>query len=141
MTDTADDNLVGIVLVSHSLMLATSTAELANQLGGGQVPVVAAGGTAGGQMGTSTDVIEGAVRAANRGAGVVLIPDIGSSVMTSQTMLAELDPESKPEQPNAVIADAPFLEGAVAAAAAAGGGADMDSVVKAASEAYTHHKL
>jgi PTS hybrid protein len=128
--------LVGIVLVSHSALLAEGAAELARQLGG-DVPVEAAGGLAEGGIGTSIELIEQAVRAADHGAGVVILADLGSAVLTVRLMLDEVD-----DLPDTVIlADAPFVEGAVSAAVAASSGANADAVRAAAEEARDFHKL
>lgn len=133
------DGLVGVVLVSHSRKLAEGAAELAAQMGVGRVRAEPAGGTADGEMGTGVDLVEQAVRAADGGAGVVLLADIGSAVLTAKTLLGELAGE--PDAPRTVIADAPLVEGAVAAASAAGTGADLDAVVAAAEQAATYRKL
>ena len=126
---------VGIVLISHSRALAEGAAELARQMGVGEVSVEPAGGTEDGGLGTSIDLLEAAVRKADGGAGVVLIADLGSSVLTAKTYLEDLE-----ENTNVVLADAPFVEGAVAAASAAAGGADVASVKAAACEAYEFRK-
>lgn len=127
------DPLVGLVLVSHSRVLAEGTADLAREIGIGRVVVVPAGGDVDGGLGTSYEFVERAVESADRGAGAVLIADIGSSVLTTRTYLAETDRTVR-------FADAPFVEGAVAAASAAAAGADIDAVAAAAREAYTHRK-
>jgi phosphoenolpyruvate---glycerone phosphotransferase subunit DhaM len=126
---------VGIVLISHSRTLAEGAAELARQMGVGEVSVEPAGGTEDGGLGTSIDLLEAAVRKADGGAGVVLIADLGSSVLTAKTYLEDLE-----EDTDVVLADAPFVEGAVAAASAAAGGADVASVTVAAREAYEFRK-
>jgi phosphoenolpyruvate---glycerone phosphotransferase subunit DhaM len=125
---------VGIVLVSHSRALAEGAAELARQMGVGEVVVEPAGGDADGGLGTSIELLASAVRRADGGEGVVLIADIGSSVLTARTYLEDL-PEGR-----IVLADAPFVEGAVAAASAAAGGADVAAVAHAAAEAYAFRK-
>jgi PTS hybrid protein len=125
---------VGIVLISHSRVLAEGAAELARQMGVGEVAVEPAGGTEDGGLGTSIELLESAVRAADQGAGVVLIADLGSSVLTAKTYLEDLD------EGEVVLADAPFVEGAVAAASAAAGGAAVAAVVDAAAEAYAFRK-
>ena len=127
------DPLVGLVLVSHSRVLAEGTADLARQIGIGRVVVVPAGGDVDGGLGTSFEFVERAVESADRGAGAVLIADIGSSVLTARTFIAETDRTVR-------FADAPFVEGAVAAASAAAAGADLDAVATAARDAYTHRK-
>jgi phosphoenolpyruvate---glycerone phosphotransferase subunit DhaM len=126
---------VGIVLISHSRTLAEGAAELARQMGVGEVTVEPAGGTEDGRLGTSIDLLEAAVHKADGGAGVVLIADLGSSVLTAKTYLEDLE-----EGTDVVLADAPFVEGAVAAASAAAAGADVASVTTAAHEAYEFRK-
>jgi dihydroxyacetone kinase phosphotransfer subunit len=134
MTDGAR---VGIVLVSHSAALAAGTAELAAQISGGAVAIVPAGGTDDGRLGTSIDKVREALAAADSGAGVVILPDLGSSVITVRALLAE---EHGLPEPIA-IADAPFVEGTVAATIAAAVGADVKAVAGAAEEARSARKL
>ncbi|MFJ8005202.1 PTS sugar transporter subunit IIA domain-containing protein [Streptomyces fagopyri] len=132
------DNLVGIVLVSHSAAVAASVAELATGLAGGGTiaPVAAAGGTADGGLGTSAELISAAAASVDRGAGVAVLMDLGSAVLTVKALLAEGD-----ELPgNTRLVDAPFVEGAVAAVVTASAGADLAAVEAAAAEAYTYRK-
>ncbi|MGW5097115.1 PTS-dependent dihydroxyacetone kinase phosphotransferase subunit DhaM [Streptomyces nodosus] len=130
--------VVGIVLVSHSAAVAESVAELAKALagGGGSAPVAAAGGTADGGLGTSAELIAAAAAAVDRGAGVAVLMDLGSAVLTVKALLAEGD--ELPE--NTRLVDAPFVEGAVAAVVTASAGADLAAVEAAAREAYTYRK-
>jgi len=126
---------VGIVLVSHSVRLAEGAADLAAQVGGGTVAVVAAGGTDDGGLGTSAAKVERALRDAERGAGVVVLPDLGSAVLTVRALLEDLPDVT------VALADAPFVEGAVAATVTAAAGADLTAVAKAAEEAWHARKL
>src|SRR5215472_1104497 len=128
---------VGIVLVSHSAELAAGTADLAGQMGGGQVRIRAAGGTDDGRLGTSAAKVRDAIASADTGAGVLVLPDLGSSVLTIRALLADDDP--LPQQVE--VADAPFVEGAVAAAVAAAVGGDLKLVLDAAQEARHVRKL
>ncbi|MET7656105.1 MULTISPECIES: PTS fructose transporter subunit IIA [unclassified Streptomyces] len=135
----SDEKLVGIVLVSHSAEVAVSVADLARGLvgGGRPVPVAAAGGTEGGGLGTSAELIAAAAASVDRGAGVAVLADLGSAVLTVKAMLAEGD-----ELPDtARLVDAPFVEGAVAAVVTAATGADLDTVEAAATEAYAYRKV
>ncbi|MFH0173795.1 PTS-dependent dihydroxyacetone kinase phosphotransferase subunit DhaM [Streptomyces cacaoi] len=135
----SDEKLVGIVLVSHSAEVASAVAELALGLvgGGPTVPVAAAGGTEGGGLGTSAELITAAAASVDRGAGVAVLADLGSAVLTVKALLAEGD-----ELPDtARLVDAPFVEGAVAAVVTAATGADLDSVEAAAAEAYSYRKV
>ncbi|MFF4953011.1 PTS-dependent dihydroxyacetone kinase phosphotransferase subunit DhaM [Streptomyces chattanoogensis] len=129
---------VGIVLVSHSGPVAEAVAAMAAGLAGGgaTAPVAAAGGTPDGGLGTSTELIGAAAREVDRGAGVAILVDLGSAVLTVKAMVAEGD--ELPE--GARLVDAPFVEGAVAAVVTASAGADLDAVVAAAGEAYSYRK-
>ncbi|MGW8974218.1 dihydroxyacetone kinase phosphoryl donor subunit DhaM [Streptomyces platensis] len=129
---------VGVVLVSHSGPVAESVATLAVGLAGGgdTVPVAAAGGTPDGGLGTSAELITEAARSVDRGAGVAVLVDLGSAVLTVKALIAEGD--ELPE--GARLVDAPFVEGAVAAVVTASAGADLDAVAAAAGEAYGYRK-
>lgn len=134
----SDGKLVGIVLVSHSKQVAEAVAELAQGLAGGgaTAPVAPAGGTPDGGLGTSSELITEAARAVDRGAGVAVLVDLGSAVLTVKALLAEGD-----ELPDgARLVDAPFVEGAVAAVVTASAGGNLDAVGAAASEAYDYRK-
>lgn len=133
------ERLVGVVLVSHSAAVAASVADLARDLvgGGAAVPVAPAGGTESGELGTSAELIGAAARSVDRGAGVAVLMDLGSAVLTVKALLAEGD-----ELPAGTrLVDAPFVEGAVAAVVTASTGADLAAVEAAASEAYTYRKV
>ncbi|MGW2488263.1 dihydroxyacetone kinase phosphoryl donor subunit DhaM [Streptomyces sp. NPDC001606] len=134
----AEEKLVGIVLVSHSAEVAAAVADLAKGLAGGAtaVPVAPAGGTEGGGLGTSAELISAAAASVDRGAGVAVLTDLGSAVLTVKALLAEGD--ELPEHTRLV--DAPFVEGAVAAVVTSSTGADLDAVAAAATEAYTYRK-
>jgi phosphoenolpyruvate---glycerone phosphotransferase subunit DhaM len=131
------DARVGIVLVSHSAALAEGAAELAAQISGGSVAVVPAGGTEDGGLGTSSAKVERAVKAADSGAGVLIVPDLGSAVLTVRALLTEGGDLPGPVE----LADAPFVEGAVAATVVAAGGGDIAAVRAAAQEARHARKL
>ncbi|MGW2422884.1 dihydroxyacetone kinase phosphoryl donor subunit DhaM [Streptomyces sp. NPDC001709] len=126
---------VGIVLVSHSAELASGLRLLVEQIGSDTVPLATAGGTDDGRIGTSYDLVLDAIRSVDRGGGVVVLPDLGSSVLTARTVL-----EDHP-RPDVLIVDAPFVEGAVAAVVTAASGADLKTVADAAKEARHVHKL
>ncbi|MEI5100864.1 PTS fructose transporter subunit IIA [Streptomyces sp. PmtG] len=129
---------VGIVLVSHSGPVAESVAVLAQGLaGGGSAPVAAAGGTEDGGLGTSSDLIAAAAHRVDQGAGVAILTDLGSAVLTVKALIAEGD--ELPE--GARLVDAPFVEGAVAAVVTASAGAGLAAVAAAAREAYDYRKV
>ena len=127
---------VGIVLVSHSAELAAGAAHLAAQVSGGTVTIIAAGGTDDGELGTSAAKVERGLHLAESGLGVVVLPDLGSAVLTVRAVLEDADPAT-----NVVMADAPFVEGAVAATVTAAAGGDIKAVAAAAEEARNARKL
>jgi PTS hybrid protein len=127
------------VLVSHSARLAAGAADLAAQVSGGAVTIIAAGGTDDGGMGTSAALIAAGLRQADSGAGVLVLPDLGSAVLTVRALLA--DPPGDVRLASVVLADAPFVEGAVAATVTAATGADLATVAAAAQEAWHARKL
>lgn len=135
----SDGKLVGIVLVSHSAQVAASVAELATGLAGAgtAVAVAPAGGTEDGGLGTSAELVATAAASVDGGAGVAVLADLGSAVLTVKALLAEGD--ELPEHTRLV--DAPFVEGAVAAVVTAATGADLAAVEAAAADAYTYRKV
>lgn len=122
---------VGVVFVSHSARIADGLVELARQMAP-TAALVAAGGTDDGRIGTSFDRVSSAMVEADTGAGVVVLCDLGSAILTAETALEFLDEEARTR---VRIADAPIVEGGVAAAVAAEGGDDLDRVLAAAESA------
>lgn len=119
---------VGLVFVSHSERIAEGLVELARQMAP-SARLVAAGGTDDGGIGTSFDKVDAAVREADGGDGVVVIGDLGSAIMTAETVVEMLDPA---QAEGVLVLDVPLVEGGVAAAVAAEGGADLAAVAAAA---------
>ena len=120
---------VGLVIVSHSDQLSRGVVELAAQMAP-DVRVVAAGGLADGTVGTDFDKVSAALSDADSGAGAVVLYDLGSAQMT-----AELAVEALGDPSTAIVADAPLVEGAVAAGVAAQGEHGLDTVARSAAEA------
>src|SRR6266536_3093425 len=89
---------VGIVLVSHSAELAAGTAHLAAQVSGGTVTIIAAGGTDDGDLGTSAAKVERGLSDAESGAGVVVLPDLGSAVLTARAGRSPWRPAGSPRR-------------------------------------------
>ena len=123
---------VGLVLVSHVAAIAQGVRELVAQMAPG-VTVADAGGTDGGGMGTSFDLVLAALEQAQGGDGIVALYDLGSALLTTQTAIELLDPEL---QARVLVVDAPLVEGALAAAVAAQGGASLPEVADAARSVY-----
>ncbi|WP_144798606.1 dihydroxyacetone kinase phosphoryl donor subunit DhaM [Halorubrum depositum] len=126
--------MVGLVVVSHSERAAEGIAEVAAEMAG-DTRIEPVGGDGRGGIGTVPDAIEAAIDDADDGDGVVVLVDLGSAVMNADVAVELSDAE-------AVIADAPVLEGAVnAAVAATDPSATLDSVREQAEAARGMEKL
>jgi len=120
---------VALVLVSHSATLAEGVRELAAQMAP-DVLIVAAGGDGAGGLGTSFDLVEQALgKATADGRSAVVLTDLGSAVLTTESVLEFLDEDVAAR---VHLADAPFVEAAVAAGVTAAGGAPVGEVLGAA---------
>ena len=127
--------MVGIVIVSHSKKVAEGVVELAQQMAGANDHIIPCGGMEDGSIGTDAVRIMEAIQEADTGDGVAILVDLGSGILSSQPALDLLE-----EPINAVIADAPILEGAIAAAAEASQETTLAAVIQAAEEAKTFSK-
>lgn len=126
--------MVGLVVVSHSERAAEGIVEIAAEMAG-DTRIEPVGGDGQGGIGTVPDAIGDAIDAAADGDGVVVLVDLGSAVMNADVAVELSDAE-------AVIADAPVLEGAVnAAVAATDPSATLDSVREQAEAARGMEKL
>lgn len=128
--------MVGLVLISHSPLIADGTADLVRQMAG-EVEISAVGGDSEGGFGTDPDRILEAIE--NSGAEEVLVfMDLGSAVLSAETVLEMLSSEKREK---VRLVDAPFVEGAFSAGVSASAGSDADECVEAAMEARTEPKL
>jgi PTS hybrid protein len=128
-------DVVGIVVVSHSAELARGVAELAGQMAGPGVRIEVAGGGPQGTLGTDDGLVRDAIRRADQGAGVLVLGDLGSAILTIRHVLEN--------QSNGQVrlADAPLVEGAISAAVIASTGSPLADVARAAEEARGASKL
>jgi dihydroxyacetone kinase phosphotransfer subunit len=122
---------VGIVVVSHSRALGRAAADLAREVTGDEdVPVAVAAGLDDTTMGTDAAAIATAIVQVDRGAGVVVLMDLGSAVLSAETALELLeevgaDPATRGRT---LLCPGPLVEGLVVAAATASTGADRHRV-------------
>jgi PTS hybrid protein len=138
LTAATETRCVGLVIVSHSAAIAGGLAELVAQVAGPDVPIVTAGGGPDGTLGTDGGRVLEALRAVGNGSGAVVLVDLGSSVLSVRAALGEL---SDDEAARIVVADAPLVEGAIAAGVTASTGASLAEVAGAAEEARNVAKL
>lgn len=137
--------LVGLVIVSHSAKVAEGVAEFAT-LQAGAVSVIPAGGvfdTASGsfELGTDAARIADAIRAADSGAGVVVIGDILGAFLSIDTALELLQAEDSDLAGRVRVSGGPLIEGAYFAAIQASIGDGLDAVLENADAAGSIQKL
>jgi len=111
----------GIVVVSHSVDLALAAVALAEEmLHGGEVGIEVAAGLQDGTFGTDAVRIADAIGRADRGAGVVVLMDLGSAVLSAELALDLMDDDARS---HVLLCPAPLVEGLVVAAVTAASGA------------------
>ena len=123
---------VGIVIVSHSPLVAEGTADMVRQMVGDEVKVAWCGGNPEGGLGTSVEV-DPALPSTRHGRkrGVAILVDLGGAETNSE-MAVEMLPEERAGR--VVVCNAPIVEGAVIAATEASGGASLEVVKRTAEE-------
>lgn len=109
---------VSLVVVSHSPTLARGVKELADQLADQQVQIEIAAGIVDGRsgevlLGTDAAQIAAAIQRCWSAAGVLVLVDLGSAVLSAELALELLPPTM---QAGCLISNAPLVEGAIVAA-------------------------
>ena len=126
--------MVGIVLVSHSRMLAEGLLALIQQMASPDLPIrIAAGaGMDHSEIGTDALEIMEAIQAVYSEDGVLVLMDLGSAILSAETARDFLPPEVAEK---VHFCPAPLVEGAMAAAVLAGVGADLETICSEARSA------
>ena len=124
---------VGLVVVAHSRPLARAAVALAREMAGADVPIEIAAGIDETTFGTDATAVRDAIVAADQGAGVVVLADLGSAVLSAELALDLLDDPGQRDRVR--LCPAPLVEGLVVAAVTAAGGADRDTVAAEATAA------
>ena len=122
---------VGIVIVSHSPLVAEGTADMVRQMVGDEIPLAWCGGNGNGGLGTSVESIMKAIDTAWSDSGVAILVDLGGAETNSE-MAVEMLAEDRAGK--VVVCNAPIVEGAVIAATEASGGAPLEVVKRTAEE-------
>lgn len=120
--------MVGILIVSHSQEVARGTKKLAAEMMQGDVPLAAVGGTEDGRLGTDSNLIYEALTKIDKSDGVIVLADMGSSVMNTELAFEFF---SEAEQKKFRIANAPLVEGAINGALQSSFGKDLEEVLAA----------
>lgn len=129
---------VALVLVSHSRQLGEGLAEMVGQLARGRVQIAVASGASDGGLGTDATAISSAIESVDGQDGVLVLADLGSAVLATESAFELLPPDLRDR---VKMADAPLVEGTVAAAVQASVEGDLDEVRSAAEEARDFRKL
>lgn len=122
---------VGIVIVSHSPLVAEGAASMVRQMVGDDVPLAWCGGNPEGGLGTSVEAIIAAIDRAWSDRGVAILVDLGGAETNSEMAIEMLDGDRAHK---VVVCNAPVVEGAVMAATEASGGASLAEVRATAEE-------
>jgi PTS hybrid protein len=122
---------VGIVIVSHSALVAEGAADMVRQMVGDEVPLAWCGGNPDGGLGTSVPEILSAIERAWSDRGVAILVDLGGAETNSEMAIEMLEGDRAGK---VVVCNAPVVEGAVMAATEASGGASLAEVRATAEE-------
>ena len=132
--------MLGFVVVSHSKDLAEAVIHLANEMKRYDFPLINGSGTDGDFLGSNPLIIKEAILNAKTDEGALVFVDIGSSVLNTQVAIDFLADEGVDIE-NIKIADAPLVEGLIAAVAINDEKADIESILDELKELKTFSKL
>jgi phosphoenolpyruvate---glycerone phosphotransferase subunit DhaM len=121
--------MVSLLIVSHSAQLAAGVREFANQVSGGRVEIIDAGGTADGALGTSVERIQAGLQKIASPDGTLVLVDLGSAVLSVEMAIEALGAT------RVQISDAPLVEGAYLAAIEASAESSLEETAAAALQA------
>ncbi|GAB6099128.1 dihydroxyacetone kinase phosphoryl donor subunit DhaM [Halanaerocella petrolearia] len=117
--------MIGIVLVSHSPKLAEGIEELTQEMVPREIPLVSIGGDSEGRIGTDIDQIIEAVKEVYTDQGVLVIGDVGSSLINAKEALNILELDG---YDHVSVSGAPLVEGAMIAAVEANLGKSLAQI-------------
>ncbi|GGB29134.1 multiphosphoryl transfer protein (MTP) [Flexivirga endophytica] len=125
--------MIGIVVVSHSRALGEAVAALAREMAGGNPPpMTVAAGLDETTFGTDATAVAAAIEeVAADGNDVLVLVDIGSSVLSAEMACELIDPDIAER---VRISAAPLVEGIVPAVVSAASGASLEEVAGDAEE-------
>lgn len=128
--------MVGIVIVSHSFKVGEGIVDFCRELKNCDFRMISASGLDRDILGTNPLLIKNAIEETDTGDGVLILCDLGSSVMSSQMAVELL---STPH--NVIIADAPIVEGAIIASSVNSIKVSLDELYKEVLESKNFSKL
>ncbi len=119
--------MISFVIVSHSKKLADEVINLCNEMKKYDFPVINGSGTGGDYLGSDPMIIKEAIESVYSEDGVIIIGDIGSSILNSEMAIEFLDDSFDREKVK--IADAPLVEGTLAAMAINDGNTFIEDIL------------
>lgn len=126
-------NTVGIAVVAHSPALVRAAVELSRAMStGAEVTIETATVLTDDSLDDDAVVVAMAVRAADSGAGVLVVTDMGSAVLAAERALSIVDAALRQR---VRVSPGPLVEGLVAAVAAASSGSTLAEVAEQATGA------
>ncbi|NJN92901.1 MAG: PTS-dependent dihydroxyacetone kinase phosphotransferase subunit DhaM [Anaerolineales bacterium] len=130
--------MIGIVIVSHSHLLAQGVQEMALQMSQNLVKIEAAGGVDDRTIGTNAERIQQAIENVYSPDGVLILFDLGSALYSTEIAIDNLPPE---QRSHIKVSSAHLVEGAIVAAVEASLGRTLEEVNEAAEAVKDMQKL
>ena len=127
--------MVGIVIVSHCNKMCENLINFLDVFKTSDFELVN-GSDENVKFGTTKDYVVKAIKKANKGEGVLILLDLGSSIDCAMQAKKEVEKEIRVE-----IADAPLVEGAISAVAGNDESIDLETLRKIAEESRNFRKV
>ena len=116
--------MVSLILLSHSPKIVEGIKDMLDEMVK-DIPLFVAGGNSTGGLGSDYELIRDIMHKAYSPDGVIILFDLGSSFMTADVVLDEMDDAMKSKF---AVVRAPLVEGAVVAAIEISSGASLEDV-------------
>ncbi|MEA1976085.1 MAG: dihydroxyacetone kinase phosphoryl donor subunit DhaM [Bacillota bacterium] len=130
--------MVGMVVVSHSKKLAEGVVELCKSMVQKNIPIIAAGGTNDGRLGTDAVKIVDAIKSVNQSNGIAIFVDLGSAILSAELAIDMLSEDLAKQ---VKIIDAPLVEGCIASSIEISLESSLEKVENTAKGSYKLRKL
>ncbi|MBP9477405.1 MAG: diguanylate cyclase [Sebaldella sp.] len=128
--------MIGIVVVSHNRKLAEEIINFSEEMRQFDFPMENGGGTGSEIYGSEPSIILDAIKRADKGDGVLIFVDLGSSIMNTEMALEMLEDSSKVR-----IVDAPLVEGVISAVAGNFPGVTFEELIQISEESKDFIKI
>lgn len=116
--------MINLLLLSHSYKLVEGLRDILSQIVQ-NVNIEISGGTFDGELGSNFEEIMEKIDRLSKSGGVVVIFDMGSSMMNAQTAYEMLSEENRI---NVILADGPMIESSVQIAIMAESGQELSEI-------------